>query len=256
MNEMKFSEAIFLGIIQGMTEFIPISSSGHLVFGQELLGIKQPGNVFEILVHLGTLLSVIVVFFAEIRSIIFSLNKKKTQNFIIFILLGTLPSAIIGLGMKDFFYFLFDNITVVSVSLIFTGIILFISSFAKKMDKELSILSSILIGLAQSLAIIPGISRSGMTISAALFLGLSPKDAAKFSFLLAIPAISGAGLLMTINMEYYAYSLPFSIAISAFISSFIIGVIALKWLLGWLEQGKFHYFGIYCFVVGFVTLVI
>ena len=105
---MEIINAIILGIIQGMTEFIPISSSGHLVFGQELLGIKQPGNGFEILVHLGTLLSVIVVFFAEIRSIIFSLNKKKTQNFIILIILGTLPAAIIGLGMKDFFYFLFE----------------------------------------------------------------------------------------------------------------------------------------------------
>ena len=122
-------------------------------------------------------------------------------------------------------------------------------------DKEHTFLTAILIGCAQAVAIFPGISRSGMTISAGLFLGLSPKEAARFSFLLAIPAISGATLLTAFEMVG-PFPMPITVAMVAFISSFIVGVIALKWLLGWLEQGKFYYFGFYCFGTGLITLVI
>ena len=252
---MTILEATILGIIQGFTEFLPISSSGHLVLGQAILGIEQPGNEFEILVHLGTLASVLVIFFDDIKSLILSLASKKTQIFIMYILSGTLPAVGIGLGFKDLIYSLFENVTAVGGALIFTGVVLFGSSFANRQDKEHSFLTCILIGCAQAMAIIPGVSRSGMTISAALFLGLSAKEAARFSFLLAIPAIGGAGLLTALDVSG-GFQMPIPVALAGLTSSFAVGVVALKWLLGWLEQGKFHYFGIYCFAVGLLTLVV
>ena len=252
---MTILEATILGIIQGITEFLPISSSGHLVLGQAILGIDQPGNEFEILVHLGTLASVLVIFFDDIKSLILSLASKRTQIFIMYILIGTLPAVGIGLGFKDLIDSLFENVTAIGGALIFTGVVLFGSSFANRQDKEHSFLISILIGCVQAVAIIPGVSRSGMTISAALFLGLSPKEAARFSFLLAIPAIAGAGLLTALDVSG-GFQLPISIALVGIISSFSVGVVALKWLIGWLEQGKFHYFGIYCLAVGLITLFI
>lgn len=252
---MTILEATILGIIQGFTEFLPISSSGHLVLGQAILGIDQPGNEFEILVHLGTLASVLVIFFDDIKSLILSLASKKTQIFIMYILIGTLPAVGIGLGFKDLIDSLFENVTAVGGALIFTGVVLFGSSFANRQDKEHSFLTCILIGCAQAMAIIPGVSRSGMTISAALFLGLSAKEAARFSFLLAIPAIGGAGLLTALDVNG-GFQMPIPVALAGLTSSFAVGVVALKWLLGWLEQGKFHYFGIYCLVVGLITLVV
>jgi len=252
---MTILEATILGIVQGFTEFLPISSSGHLVLGQAILGIEQPGNEFEILVHLGTLASVLVIFFDDIKSLILSLASKKTKIFIIYIVIGTLPAISIGLGFKDLIDSLFENVTAVGGALIFTGVVLFGSSFANRQYKEHSFLTCISIGCAQAMAIIPGVSRSGMTISAALFLGLSAKEAARFSFLLAIPAIGGAGLLTALDVSG-GFQIPIPVALAGLISSFAVGVVALKWLLGWLEQGKFHYFGIYCFAVGLITLVV
>ena len=252
---MTLIEATILGIVQGFTEFLPISSSGHLVLGQAILGIEQPGNEFEILVHLGTLASVLVVFFDDIKSLLMSMTSKKTQTFILFILIGTLPAVGFGLGFKDLLESSFENVTAVGGALLFTGMVLYGSSFANRQDKEHSFVTSILIGCAQAFAIIPGISRSGMTICTALFLGLSSREAARFSFLLAIPAIAGAGLLTALDGSG-GFQLPLSVSIAGFISSALVGIIALKWLLGWLEQGKFYYFGIYCFVVGLLTLVV
>lgn len=252
---MTIIEGTILGIVQGLTEFLPISSSGHLVLGQAILGIEQPGNEFEILVHLGTLASVLVVFFDDIKSLLSSMRSKRTQTFILFLLIGTLPVVIVGLGFKDLFDTLFEDVTAVGAALLFTGAVLVGSSYATESNKDHSFLTSVLIGCAQAIAIIPGISRSGMTISCALFMGFTPKEAARFSFLLAIPAIGGAGLLTALDMEG-SYLFPGPVAFAGLVSSFIVGVAALKWLLGWLEEGKFHYFGIYCLCVGLITLVI
>ena len=252
---MTFIEAIILGIIQGFTEFLPISSSGHLVLGQAILGIDQPGNEFEILVHLGTLTSIILVFYHDIKNLLFSILQKRAQKFILFILLGTVPAIFVGLGMEVFIKDLFENVKAVGLALVFTGVILFGSSFAKRTNKDHSYYTALVIGFAQAVAIIPGISRSGMTISTALFLGLSSKEAARFSFLLAIPAITGAGLLTAFDLDG-AFPLSVPVSLAAFFSSSIMGILSLKWLLGWLEEGKFHYFGIYCLVVGLLTSVL
>ena len=251
---MNIYEAIVLGAIQGLTEFLPISSSGHLVIFQEMLGIQIPGNDFEVLLHLGTLCSILVVFWEDIKNIFFTASSKNTQKLIIMILIGTVPAVAVGIGMENLIKELFDNLIVVSLALIFTGSILIISYFFKRSHKSNSYKKSLLIGIAQAIAIIPGVSRSGMTISLALFLGINAKQAAKFSFLLAIPVIGGAGILMAADLEK-GFSLNISIALVGLFSSFLVGIMALKWLLIWLQNGKFHYFGIYCVVIGIISYV-
>ena len=252
---MTFIEGIILGIIQGLTEFLPISSSGHLVLVQEILGLELPGNDFEILLHLGTLCSILVVFIKDIKNIFLTVSSKETQRFILMIIIGTLPALVIGLGLKDLITELFDNLLVVGFALIFTGLTLISSFYFNRQKNEYSIFRSFLIGIAQAVAIIPGISRSGMTISCALLLGLDSKQAAKFSFLLAIPVIGGAGILMVTDIET-ASSIDFSTLMGGLFSSFFIGIVALKWLLAWLEDGKFHYFGIYCLLIGIITVIV
>ena len=251
---MTIIEAITLGIIQGLTEFLPISSSGHLVLSQVILGIQIPGNDFEVLLHIGTLCSILVVFNNDIKNILFTLSSKETQKFILMIFVGTIPAVIIGLGFKDVIERLFDDIIVVGFALVFTGITLIGSFYSKSGNKKNTIIKAFLIGVAQAIAIIPGISRSGITISFALFLGLDTRQAAKFSFLLAIPVISGAGILMATDLRD-GFSIDIYTASSGLITSFFVGMVALKWLLSWLEGGKFHYFGIYCFLIGIFIVI-
>ncbi len=250
---MTFFDSITLGIIQGLTEFLPISSSGHLVLGQSFLGINQTGNEFEILVHMGTLTSILYVFFNDIRELLLSIKSIKTQRYIFFIFIATVPAVVVGFGLKDIIETFFDNLFVVGLALIFTGFILLVSSYFRKIDIKQNYFHSFIIGIAQAIAIIPGISRSGMTISCALFFGINPKQAARFSFLLAIPVITGAGLLLLLDLNN-SFQLEPSIALGGFISSFLIGVMSLKWLIGLLENGKFHYFGLYCITIGICTL--
>ncbi len=250
---MGIFEAILLGAVQGVTEFLPISSSGHLVIFQKYFEVDNSGNAFEILVHLGTLGSIIVVFFDDIKLIIQNVKSQKTQNYILFVIIGTIPAGIFGLGMRDVFESSFRNLTLVGIFLIFTGTVLFFSMSLKKGNEQITYTKSILIGFAQALAIFPGISRSGMTICTALFLGIGPKEAARFSFLLAIPAISGAGAITMVDVGTN-FQMSIYVAAAAIISSFFTGLFSLKWLINWLRNGKFHYFGLYCIIIGIITL--
>jgi len=251
---MELIDIVFLGILQGLTEFLPVSSSGHLVLGQYLLGIKSPGNTLEILFHLGTLGSVVFVFFDEIKHIVLTIDKKPTQELLVFISISTLPAMVIGFIFRHDLNKIFDSINSVGYALFITGVILIISTFSRNKNKKYSFLSSIIIGLAQAVAIIPGISRSGFTITASLLLGISPKKSAKFSFLLSIPIIFGAGLLGTIDLQN-GDIFTLSTILAAFLSSFLIGVIALKTLLKLLEHGKFYFFGIYCITIGVISIL-
>ena len=251
---MTYIEAIILGIVQGITEFLPISSSGHLVLTQNFLNIDNPGNEIEVLVHMGTLASIFVVFFKDIKFLIFGIKSKSNQFFILLLLFATVPSIIIGFTFKDMLESFFDNSVLVSFALILTGLILISSKYFKPKNINHNIFSAIIIGFAQALAIIPGISRSGMTICCALLLGINAKEAARFSFLMAIPVISGAGLLTFVDANHSFSILP-SVGFASLISSFVVGIVALKWLLKWLAQGKFHYFGFYCILIGMFSLV-
>jgi len=251
---MTIFEAAILGIIQGLTEFLPISSSGHLVIGQKVLGISVAGNVFEIVVHLGTLVSVLIVFWSDIWQLITSLKSTPTQKYIFAIVIGTLPAMVIGFLFKDIISEAFENIKVVAVTLMITGLILLTTKFINTKLKDISVGRGLLIGIAQGMAIIPGISRSGMTISLGMYLGIAPDKAAKFSFLLGIPAIFGAGLLTGLDlMESSEPTLALSVLIVGFVSSLLVGWISLKWLLGLIKSGKFHWFGVYCLLIGLIS---
>ena len=182
---MNIIEALILGSLQGLTEFLPISSSGHLVLGQRFLDLSLPGNFFEVLVHIGTLCSILGVF----------------RNDILKLVMGTIPAVLIGLTLKDKIGQLFEHPFAVSYSLIATGLWLIMTKWFVNKHSSINLKNGFLIGCAQAVAIIPGISRSGATIGAAMLLGISPEKAAKFSFLLAIPAISGAGLLTAIDID-------------------------------------------------------
>ena len=254
---MGVFEAILLGSLQGLTEFLPVSSSGHLVIGQELLGIHVPGNAFEVVLHVGTLFSVLAVFWSDIVGFVKTLQDKSTRNYILALAFGTVPAVICGLFFKDAIQSVFDNVNFVAGALVCTGIILFVGKCFTGNKDQVSIRNGFLIGIAQAVAIIPGISRSGLTITIGLCLGVKSDSAARFSFLLSIPVISGAGLLTALDLlESNEPLLSIPVLIAGFFSSFIVGWISLKWLLSLLQSGKFYWFGFYCVGIGVLAWII
>ena len=245
---MQYLDTLILSILQGLTEFLPISSSGHLVIGQKLLDINLPGNAFEVVLHIGTLLSVLTVFRVEIKTLFFNLNDPSNRYYISAIAFGTIPALLFGLLLKDYISLIFDNIRFVSLSLVFTGIMLIASKFIIKRNMQLTLSIAMVIGLAQAVAIIPGISRSGATICMGILLGLSASEAARFSFLLSIPVIIGAGLLTAMNIETIPFGLD--VVLLGILFSYLVGWVSLKWLLNILNSGKLYWFGVYCLIIG------
>ena len=249
---MSYLDSIILGILQGLTEFLPVSSSGHLVLAQALLKVKQPGVSFEILVHLGSLMAVLIYFRIRIFQLIKSLYDKEFKKYrpiVWFIIIGTIPAVIIGLSLKDFFEEAFSSPTMASAMLIITGLILLSTRFIKKSNKKINLSSAIIMGLGQALAIMPGISRSGTTISAGLLWGLEPSEAAEFSFLLAIPAIAGAVVLNFRDLLLIDNTLAGQYLVGA-LFSFLFSIIAVYSVLSIIRRGKFEYFAYYCFAAG------
>ena len=239
-------QGLILGLIQGLTEFLPVSSSGHLVIAQNLFKLNEPPVVFDILLHLATSLAVIIVIFNTLKNI----NLKKIK----LILIASLPAGVLGIFLNQEIEILFSSVKLVGFSLIITGLILFST---KKIDQKKSLLNSknsLLIGLAQALAIIPGISRSGSTITAGLHQGLTPKDAFNFSFLISLPAIFGAQLLQ-LNKLGNLPSTQLPTLTIGFLAAFISGLFALKLLKRFVLNAKLHYFGFYCLILGLLTLI-
>lgn len=259
---MDISLAIILGLIQGLTEFLPISSSGHLVIVETLLGYQTPGVSLEVWLHFGTLLAVLVYFRRRIYEIIISIfvphRTKADQNrtMLFALVIGTVPAVIVGLLFKSSIESAFKSPVLASIMLIVTGMILLLSYLAK--DKRVDIKSGhgILIGLAQAVAILPGISRSGSTIVTAMLIGISPARAAEFSFLLAIPAIGGAFVLDLYSTGGSAmFSGDLLIYLVGTATSFVVGYLSIHFLLGIINKGKFFYFGFYCLVAGAASLI-
>lgn len=245
---MSLLEAIISGIVQGLTEFLPVSSSGHLVILHKLFGLKESQLTFDIFLHLGTLSAVFIVFWMDIIDM-FTIRKKIG----FFIIIATAATAIFvfifGKGVEASF----GNSRLVGAMLILTGSWLIIGSFVRFGTSGLTGFKSFLIGIAQGVASIPGISRSGATISTALFLGVEPRNAAKFSFLLSIPAIIGAFLFKIRQGGFEGFGVNH---IFGFFTSCIIGVFSLKLLLRSLESDKLHFFGFYCIAAGLVTVIL
>ena len=271
---MALIEALVLGIVQGLTEFLPVSSSGHLVLGQHLFGIKEPEIFFDVMLHLGTLGAVCAVFRREIWSLIkeaiyllrilFKFNKnalaaawqeRPTFKLLVLILAGSVPTGLIGFIFKDFFESMFASTLTVSFALLFTGLFLFLTGRIREGTKDITgfrILDALLIGLAQGLAIIPGISRSGATISAGLFLKLDRELIARYSFLLSIPAILAALALQVKDAGQSTFT-PLGLSLG-FLAALISGFLALLLLLKIVRRGRLHFFAYYCWLVGLTGL--
>lgn len=265
---MNIVQALVLGILQGATEFVPISSSGHLVLVPWLLDWPEPGLVFDTIVHWGTLLAILVVFGRDIlalarawaRSLV-ERNLDQTEARLAWlIIVGTLPATLMGFFGEDFFERLFSSPGRVAVLLLVTGAILTLSEWLGKRQRslgDLNWLDSILIGLAQGLAIAPGISRSGATIAMGLLRGVKREAAARYSFLLATPIIFGAGLLQLLKLfqagEVGAQWPPL---IVGFLAAAISGYLCIKCLLAYLQRGRLYVFAIYCWLAGIMSLAI
>jgi len=252
---MDIFQALILGVVQGITEWLPISSSGHLVLLQQLFSLGS-SVAFDVLLHVATLIVIFIVFWKDIAAIFKSLiNIRWDENtkLFFFIVLASIPTAIIGLAFNDFLKGLFTNMLLLGVFFIINGIILFLTKFAKeKQGKELNWWESILIGIAQGISIIPSISRSGATVSTGLFLGIKKEKLIKFSFLMAIPAIIGAFVMESKDL---VFENPLALIIGS-LAALIIGYFSLKLIIKIIEKGKWHYFAYYCLVLGIVILVL
>jgi undecaprenyl-diphosphatase len=260
---MSAFEALILGILQGLTEFLPVSSSGHLELGTYLLGIKNSNNLlFAIIVHGATALSTLVVFRKDIYEIIKGLLKfewNESTKFSLKIILSMIPVGIIGILFEEKIEALFTgNILFVASMLAVTGLLLLLTHFSKPQTGEVTIFKSIMIGIAQAMAILPGISRSGATISTALLLGIDRTKAAKFSFLMVLPPILGATLLKFLDFlespEIADGISTLSLSVG-FIAAFISGLLACTWMIKIVQKGKLIHFAYYCFIIsGFVLI--
>lgn len=249
---MTYIDAIILGILQGVTEILPVSSSGHLVIAQGLLGVKQPGVSFEVLVHLGSLLSILIFFRQKIMLLIRSLYDSECQQYrpvILMLIIGSVPAAFFGLMFKDRFEQAFSNPVLAASMILVTGLILVMTRFIPAGEGKVGLKSSFLIGLGQAMAIMPGISRSGTTIAAGLFLRITPEEAAEFSFLLSIPAIGGAALLESRELLALDTALVGQYLVGTF-CAFLFSLVSLQTLLSIVRRRKFEYFAFYCFAVG------
>jgi len=245
------------GIIQGLTEFLPVSSSGHLVLFQTIFSMKEPKVIVDVILHTGTLLSVFFIFRDRIWAIFKSMIMlKKDEDFDlgITIIIGNIPTAIIGLTFEDFFKDLFDSgIVPVGIALFVTGSILLFTGKINKGEKKVSIFRSILIGISQGFAAIPGISRSGATIFTAMLTGVKAEKAFEYSFLLSIPAILGATVLEFKDADLSVIE-PVRL-IPGFIAAFVSGLFALKLLKKTVVNGRLYMFGIYCISISLLLIL-
>ena len=260
---MHWIEAIILGIIQGLTEFLPVSSSGHLELGKAFFNINAEKDLtFTVVVHGATILSTLVVFFHEIKALLkdsFSLKYNNSHKYLLKIGISMIPVIILGLFFRDVVESFFGgSIRFVGFMLLITACFLAITVFIKnKKDKSIPVLDAFIIGIAQAIAVLPGISRSGITISTGLLLGNKREEMAKFSFLMVIIPIIGANVLeiknSTLSNDLRA---DLGIYITGFIAAFVSGLFACKWMIRLVKRGNLIYFGIYCFIIGLVAIFI
>lgn len=269
---MTIVEALILGVLQGITEFLPISSSGHLVLGESLLGLEMGMlKSFDVVVHLGTFSAIIIYFWKDVVGLfkgLFSyagLTKKSPgvteyRNLIGYILIGTVPAVLVGLFLEDSIDFLFRSTFYVGLWMIIVGEVFLLAEWASKKfkkEEDLNWKKSIVIGVAQSVALIPGVSRSGSTIAAGLFQGISREKAARFSFLLALPAIFGAGLLTGVK-EFRAgggLDVEFLPLVIGFTASAVAGFASVYFLMKFLKKHSLNVFAYYLFAVGVLSVI-
>ncbi|WP_422107003.1 undecaprenyl-diphosphate phosphatase [Winogradskyella sp.] len=259
---MEIIDAIILGIVQGLTEFLPVSSSGHLELGKAILGdnsVPKESLLFTVVLHFATALSTIVIFRQDIIQIIKGILKfewNEDLQFLMKIAISMLPAVVVGLFFEDQLEQLFGgNIMLVGFMLIVTAILLFLADRAKDTDKSVSYSNAFVIGISQAIAMLPGISRSGATISTSVLLGNDKTKAARFSFLMVVPLIFGKIAKDVLSGEITYESTNFTTLSIGFVAAFIAGLFACKWMIALVKQSKLTYFAIYCIVVGLIAII-
>ena len=260
MNEVIY--ALILGVVQGITEFLPVSSSGHIEIAEAILGVSQENSIWmTIVLHFATAIATIVVYYKEILKIlkaVFSFTWNEDFQYSIKIILSMLPAGLVGFFFEDWLEKLFDGkLLLVGSMLILTSVLLLLADKAKKTNKKVGFFHSIWIGLAQAVAILPGISRSGSTISTSVLLGVDRESSAKFSFLMVIPVIFGIILKKIVSDDFIIedYSMNYTALLVGFVSAFFTGIIACKWMIQLVKKAQLKYFSFYCLIVGSLIIL-
>ena len=270
---MTWWEAALLGLIQGLTEFLPVSSSGHLVLGKYLLGLNEPGAddvAFEIFVHFGTVLSIITVYYKKIWDLIEGgarsvlkphriareYQENESLRTVIYILITLIPTGLVYVLLKDFLEAKFNDPRFVCSMLFVTGILLLLTLLRKNPRGRMTPLKALVTGIAQSAAMMPGISRSGSTICAALYQGVSPQRAADFSFLMLLPVVLGAVLIQSLELLEEPAAIEWMPLIVGTLVAYTSGIAAIKIVLDFVRKGKLQYFAYYCFAAGALGLIL
>lgn len=260
---MSWLEALVLGIVQGLTEYLPVSSSGHLAIGSALFGIEGEENLaFTIVVHVATVFSTLVILWKEIEWIfrgLFKFQMNSEIRYAINILISMIPIGIVGVFFKDTVESIFGSgLLIVGCMLLVTAALLAFSYYAKPRQKEnISMKDAFIIGLSQACAVLPGLSRSGTTIATGLLLGNNKAKLAQFSFLMVIPPILGEALLDILKLvkgEDIAGDIPTLSLVVGFVAAFLSGCLACKWMINIVKKGKLIYFAVYCAIAGLVTI--
>ena len=268
---MSWLEAVLLGLVQGLTEFLPVSSSGHLVLGQRLLGLEADGGiVFEVFVHFGTVLSIVTVYHRRIVDLVketFGALLRPSEvrarygasadlRFVGYILITLVPTGIVYVLFKDSLEAAFDEPRLVCAMLLVTGLLLLLTLLRPHPDGSLSPGKAFLVGVAQSAAMIPGISRSGATICTALYQNVTPEQAANFSFLMLLPVVLGATLLKGLEIAGGTVVIGWVPLLVGTLVAYASGVLAIRLMLDFVRRGNLQYFAYYCFAVGTAGLIL
>jgi len=251
---MNWYQALIFGLVQGLTEFLPVSSDGHLEIVKYIFGGIEESFLFSVAVHGATVLSIIVVFRKEILKLlqgVFKFRLNEETIYALKIVVSMIPVAIVGFTMKDYVESLFTaNMQITGSFLIVTALFLVFGQFVKKRNKEISFGGAFLMGIAQALAVLPGLSRSGSTISTGLVLGYKKEELARFSFLMVIVPIIGANAVELITAEKVAVDVVAFPLIVAFITAFVSGYAACRWMISIVNKGKLGWFALYCLILG------
>lgn len=257
---MDTLQAVILGVVQGLTEFLPVSSSGHLQLANEILGTNldpESNLTFSLSLHAATVLSTIVILWSEVWRLIkgvFSRTFTEEQAYVLKIIISMIPVGIVGVFFKDYIEAAFSSIVVVGVMLLCTAVLLSFAYYAKPRQKEsISYRDAFIIGLSQALAVLPGLSRSGTTIATGLLLGNKKESVAQFSFLMVLPPILGNALLDIVKGDFGG-GVEVVPTVAGFIAAFVTGCIACKWMIGIVKRGKLIWFALYCALAGAVAL--
>ena len=260
---MTVFESVILGAVQGLTEFLPVSSSGHLQIAKALLGVEIEENIaFDVTLHAATVLSTIVILWPEVKRILtglFSRHFNEEQAYVLKLILSMIPIGIVGFALKDYFEMMLQSpyiLTIVGCMLLLTAVLLSFAYYARPRLKEnISYRDAFIIGLAQAVAAMPGLSRSGTTIATGLLLGNKKAAVAQFSFLMVLAPILGEMLLNVVKGEVAFSSIGVAPMVAGFVTAFVVGCLACKFMLGIVQKGKLIWFAVYCAIAGVVSIV-